>query len=145
VVLKGDGMREENVQGPVNAGCLIKKGDSVLLVKDFDSGRWGAPGGKPEAGETPQETAERETYEETGLKVQAQRLLETFEGCFYLYECRVLNPEVFKESIQVPESERHKIEEIQFIEISEICQEIFRFPGILDRIKALFNEAEESF
>lgn len=40
----------------------------VLLIKRKDNGKWALPGGFMEAGETPNQTALRELYEETGLR-----------------------------------------------------------------------------
>lgn len=42
----------------------------ILLVKHKDYDRWTQPGGHIEAGEIPEETAVRETYEETGIKIK---------------------------------------------------------------------------
>ncbi len=41
-----------------------------LLIKNKRSAHWGFPKGHIEKGETPQETAEREVLEETGLKIE---------------------------------------------------------------------------
>jgi 8-oxo-dGTP pyrophosphatase MutT (NUDIX family) len=49
-------------------GIMYVSGNSVLLLKRSDSGQWAFPGGKMEDGETAQEAALRESYEETGLK-----------------------------------------------------------------------------
>ena len=42
----------------------------ILLVKHKKFGKWVQPGGHIEHGEVPEETAVREAYEETGLKVR---------------------------------------------------------------------------
>lgn len=42
----------------------------ILLVKHKKFGKWVQPGGHIEHGETPEEAAIREVYEETGLKVK---------------------------------------------------------------------------
>jgi mutator protein MutT len=54
------------------AGIMYVSGNSVLLLKrspkDDEEGTWAFPGGKIEDGETPEQAAIRESYEETGLK-----------------------------------------------------------------------------
>src|SRR4051812_7110334 len=70
-----------------NAGCLIKVNGLLLAVRTVKSGKWDIPSGKPENDETPDQTAARETFEETGLKVTAEELLENFNGEFYVYKC----------------------------------------------------------
>lgn len=51
----------------------------VLLVKEgYDRRRWSLPGGAIEPGETPEETAIRETFEETGLRVAIDHLIGTY-------------------------------------------------------------------
>ena len=53
--------------------CHIIDGNRILLkraVRGISKGRWNAPGGKVEMDETPEESAVRETFEETGLGVK---------------------------------------------------------------------------
>jgi 8-oxo-dGTP pyrophosphatase MutT (NUDIX family) len=52
------------------AGCLIHN-DKVLLIKHKKLGFWLNPGGHVEEGELPHQAAEREFWEETGVKVKA--------------------------------------------------------------------------
>lgn len=52
------------------AGCLIHNG-KVLLVKHKKVKTWLNPGGHIEANEAPHQAAEREFWEETGVKVRA--------------------------------------------------------------------------
>ena len=42
----------------------------ILLIKHKKNKRWTQPGGHMESNETPEETALREVYEETGLRVR---------------------------------------------------------------------------
>ncbi len=52
--------------------CHIIRGKKLLLKKatrGISEGKWNAPGGKLEPGETPEECAKREVLEETGLRV----------------------------------------------------------------------------
>jgi len=54
----------------VTAGGFLIHQNKLLLVKHKKLGMWLAPGGHVEAGELPYETAEREVFEETNVKVQ---------------------------------------------------------------------------
>jgi len=52
--------------------CHVIRGDKVLLKKaarGISVGKWNAPGGKIDPGETPEQCAKREVLEETGLRV----------------------------------------------------------------------------
>ncbi|WP_171652615.1 NUDIX hydrolase [Paenibacillus foliorum] len=51
------------------AGIVVLKDDTVLLVKDKSG--WSLPKGSTEIGETFLQAAERESYEETGIKIAA--------------------------------------------------------------------------
>lgn len=54
--------------------CHIINGDSILLKKatrGVSKGKWNAPGGKIDDGETPEESVKREALEETGLAVSS--------------------------------------------------------------------------
>lgn len=65
----------------VCAGAVVRDGDGrLLLVRRGHApaaGRWSLPGGRVEAGETPQAAAAREVAEETGLTVAVGALLAT--------------------------------------------------------------------
>ncbi|MBP9840923.1 MAG: NUDIX domain-containing protein [Simkaniaceae bacterium] len=50
-------------------GIIPIHNGKILIIKHVNGGHWGFPKGRPEQGETPLETASRELFEETGLKV----------------------------------------------------------------------------
>lgn len=59
----------------------------VLLHKRTDNGMWGLPGGMLEMGESLEDAAVREVFEEVGISVDAPRLLGVVSGpeCLYHY------------------------------------------------------------
>lgn len=65
----------------VGAGTLIKNmHGEILLIKRTDNGTWGIPGGSCELGETFEDAAIREAYEETGLEIKNLSLFDVFSG-----------------------------------------------------------------
>lgn len=57
--------------------AIILEGDRILLVKRKSppaQGKWSAPGGSIELGETAAEAVKRETLEETGIEVEVGRI-----------------------------------------------------------------------
>ena len=67
----------------VAAAVLIEKDGKVMLVKRGnvpERGKWTLPAGFVDAGEDPRQAARRECYEETGLEVNIQSLLDVFYG-----------------------------------------------------------------
>lgn len=52
------------------SGCFLVKDEKLLMVDHSKLGVWLPPGGHVEESETPDETAKRETLEETGWKVE---------------------------------------------------------------------------
>lgn len=60
----------------VSVRILITNEDNeVLFVKEKEEGKWGLPGGWCDLFITPRKNAEKEVFEETGLKVKTKRLL----------------------------------------------------------------------
>ena len=66
----------------VAVGALVIKAGAVLLVKRGKApsdGKWAIPGGSVELGETLQQAAEREIFEETGIRIRAAEPVYTFD------------------------------------------------------------------
>ncbi|MHA1195478.1 MAG: NUDIX hydrolase [Promethearchaeota archaeon] len=69
--------RRYPVRPHVGVGILLIRDNSLLLVKrkfDPDAGYWSIPGGHIELGERVEHAAEREGFEETGIKVKISKL-----------------------------------------------------------------------
>lgn len=66
----------------VAVGAIVFKDGKVLLVrraKPPSEGLWAIPGGSVELGETLQQAAEREIFEETGVVIRAKQPVYTFD------------------------------------------------------------------
>ena len=66
----------------VGVGAIVIEKDRVLLVCRGippSRGLWAIPGGSVEIGETLKEAAEREILEETGIRIEAERPVYTFD------------------------------------------------------------------
>jgi ADP-ribose pyrophosphatase len=65
---------------PCSLGFVLSKDrKKLLLIKRSDLPIWVLPGGGIEEGEEPREAGIREVFEETGLKVDLQRLASVYE------------------------------------------------------------------
>ena len=61
--------------------CFVKKGNKILMInrnKPPFMGMWNAVGGHIENGETPEQCAVREIYEESGIKVSSAKVISVF-------------------------------------------------------------------
>jgi 8-oxo-dGTP pyrophosphatase MutT (NUDIX family) len=91
----------EELRSLIGHRCVILNG-SVTVLRDEagrvllqhrDDGRWGLPGGLMELGESCEETARRETKEETGLDLGGLTLLGVWSGKDFF--CRARNGDEF--------------------------------------------------
>ena len=71
------------VEPKVGVGVMVVEDDRLLLVRramDPEKGKWSLPAGYLDHGESPVETAVRETREETGLEVRITGLFDAFHN-----------------------------------------------------------------
>ena len=83
---------------------IIRKNNEILVLKRSSErgahrGKWGLPGGKADRGEMPEDTAIRESFEETGIKINEDKLFflsKTSRGerDYYFFWAKEENPEV---------------------------------------------------
>ena len=63
----------------LNFTCgILSQSGKILLQKRADKGTWGLPGGALELGESALEALLREFYEETGVEVRVEKLLNVY-------------------------------------------------------------------
>ena len=64
----------------IDVRCVIfNDKDEILMVKERVDARWSLPGGWCDVGYSPVEVAEKEAFEEAGIRVKAGRLLAIFD------------------------------------------------------------------
>lgn len=63
---------------PGTNAVVINEANQVLLHRRADNGVWALPGGRMEIGESAEQCAVRETFEETGLHVVVERLVGVY-------------------------------------------------------------------
>lgn len=90
----------------VGVGTLVMENGKLLLVRRRmmpEAGKWSIPAGFLDRGEDPREVAVRETWEETGLKVRIEGLIDVYfnpqtgaggASIFILYRARLLGGEL---------------------------------------------------
>ncbi|CAH0533370.1 hypothetical protein VST7929_01236 [Vibrio stylophorae] len=77
---------------PESAVCVIRHEQQVLMTLDKFTGRYALPGGGIEAGETAQQAAVREVYEETGAVVRVVQPLAVINQTNMVYSCVTERP-----------------------------------------------------
>ena len=106
----------------VIAGCIVRKGNKILMVKEAKRkcyGQWNYPAGHMEEGEKITDAAIRETFEETGCKVKLTGVLpicsfNKLEGTRILVK---FTADVIEENITFDTDE---ILDVQWIDIDTI-------------------------
>lgn len=72
---------------PGSSVVVLDGSGRILLMRRGDTGDWGLPGGLMEPGESLEQTARREVFEEVGLRLGELTLLGVFSGpeLHYIY------------------------------------------------------------
>lgn len=121
---------------PTAAVCVVKHQQQLLLVQDRVSSRYSLAGGYIDAGETPQQAAQRELFEETGLRSRISGELGQWQGAV-LFACQALQPirvqagSGFVSLLQAPNL-GGEILNARLIDPSQLPHAQRRFPAQLD-------------
>ncbi|MFN3307887.1 MAG: NUDIX hydrolase [Anaerolineales bacterium] len=64
----------------VDVRAAVFQGDRLLLVRERMDGGWTMPGGWADVGDVPSEAAEREAFEEAGVRVKARKVIGVYDA-----------------------------------------------------------------
>ncbi|MGN5223078.1 bifunctional NUDIX hydrolase/phosphatase PAP2 family protein [Aeromonas veronii] len=133
---------------PTAAACAIRHQDQLLLVQDRISSRYSLSGGYIDGGESPQQAALRELYEETGLRGEIVADLGRWQRAL-IFACRTLEPIVAQQdtafvSILKAPNLGGEILNARLIVIDQLPREQRRFPDQLDWLQSRLDKVPES-
>lgn len=113
------------------AGCLVRRGDKVLMVRRRFHEDLDFPGGLQKWQETSACAAHRETWEETGADVVVGRMIYNVCTGYRMYECTVAD-QWEPDATQSPDW----AEEIgaQWVDFSTLDPEQYRYPKEYERM-----------
>ncbi|MFC9339625.1 NUDIX hydrolase [Streptomyces sp. NPDC057020] len=100
------------------AGVVVREDGRILAIRRADNGTWEPPGGVLELDERPEQGAAREVLEETGMRVEVERLSGVYKNMTrgvvaLVFRCRPVGGEesTSPESTAVEWLTREEVEE----------------------------------
>ena len=134
----------------IRPATIIIKENKVLLVKSQyrDNEFFLFPGGGLEFGETLEEGAMRETFEETGIKIKIKKLIHINE---YIYKkdwtkrsitCFFLAEPIDEKEINIQTTDNGKIKEAVWIEVEKLDKIDIRPKILIEAIKNYIEKKE---
>jgi ADP-ribose pyrophosphatase YjhB (NUDIX family) len=126
------------------AGCIVVEGERVLLVKrgiEPGYGKWVFPGGHVDRGETVEEAALRETFEECGVVAEIEELIG-----LYSYAGRPVIVAVFRARLAKTSPAPRALDEtleVGWFSADEIARIPLAFRSSADGLGKLFSRRYE--
>lgn len=128
---------------------LINNKNELLLQLRKDNRCWGLSGGSMEIGETLEQVAKRELFEETGLTANSLTLLEVFSGQDFYYQYphgdevyNVVAAYICKDYKGIIKAEENEVVDLKFFHINSIPSNISPpdLPIIREYIRSQMHE-----
>ena len=114
VLLRGFSLQAGYATPKVDVRAAVFQDGKILMVKERTDGTWAMPGGWADVGDLPSQAAERETWEETSVKVKAIKVIGVYDcnrmppmNVYHAYKlvylCQVLEgqPRTSRETVAV--------------------------------------------
>lgn len=149
LLLLGGALPASRAESPPSAAaCVIHHQQGILLVQDRLSSRYSLSGGYIDRGETPEQAALRELFEETGLQGRVTGELGRWQrarvfACQTLEPLRVQRGTGFVSLLQAPDL-GGEILNARLIAAADLPPDQRRFPAQLDWIAPRLAEVPES-
>lgn len=129
----------------VAAGGLIENEGKILFI--FRNGKWDLPKGKAEKGESAEETALREVFEECGVKVKINSLLANIWHTYPHKNKEILKCTIWYKMQSLDNSEQspqHEegIEKIEWLSLEQIPEKIYpnTYASIIETLKIYLDK-----
>lgn len=131
------------------AACLIKADNQLVMVRDAYNRRLALPGGMRNVNETAEQTALRETFEETGIKASIIKPLANW-GAVAIFLCQANMPIKAHPSMEDKTSSTRiyaygapdvgrEILRVLLVDINHVAKQAMRLPYRFAELKQLFN------
>ncbi|OIQ26755.1 MAG: DNA mismatch repair protein MutT [Vibrio sp. MedPE-SWchi] len=132
--------------------CVVKADDKLVIVNEILTNKISLPGGTIDPGEAPSLTAQRETWEETGLVVTVGEVLG-YTDTAVIYDC-VSDSEVIAydyinrlngNEIPIWFAPHYGVEisSAMLLSPGSVAYEQYRYPEQWDQIKSFYNHATD--
>ena len=121
------------------AACAILDQDRLLVIRHLYSGKLDLPGGMARRGENARCTAQRETWEETGLRVI---VLEPLPGLGNVYRCALADPRAAGEDPSLRWWSRGEVTDLRWVDPATLTAAQWRYGERVEILKrALLSQA----
>lgn len=138
---KSENYSTDSEQEPSCVGILVIKNGMILIGRRDDGQGWCGPGGKIEAGETPEDAAIREASEEFNILLNKLTHIDTFQGLESMYGIPVQF--LCTDFEGDPVADGVEMTEARFVELAELFRSYPLFHPFKLSLMELLNQIQD--